>query len=425
MNRLNQIKSHLTSAQGLEKAQQKTPSDVVIVAAYRTALTKAGKGAFKDINSDEILVKLFKALWERLPNFDKSTIQDVVVGNVLNPGAGANEHRAAMLAADMPCEVPFLAVNRQCSSGLVAVNDVANKILSGQIECGLAAGVESMSFNYGPQAAPKISKSVLKENHARDCLIPMGITNENVAEEYHITRDEMDIFAAGSYQKAEKAVKQGLFKDEILEVEVEVEDEVEENEEENEEEKQPNLTKRVIKVSQDEGVRPGVSAQSLGKIKPAFKKNGTTHAGNASQITDGAAVVLLMTREKAQSLHLPILGKYVSTQVVGVPPHIMGVGPAYAIPRLLDHLQVPLEAVKVFEINEAFAGQALYCIRKVGIPEEKVNPRGGAIALGHPLGATGARQIATLLRQLSPGEIGVTSMCVGTGMGAAALFVKE
>ncbi|CDK27553.1 unnamed protein product [Kuraishia capsulata CBS 1993] len=421
MERLSQIGNHLTSAaasDAVEKAKAKNPEDAVIVKAYRTALTKGGKGKFKDINSDVLLKKLLDGLFQTLPGFDKSIIEDVVIGNVLNPGAGANEHRAAMLAAGIPSSTPFMAVNRQCSSGLMAVNDIANKVLTGQIECGLAGGSESMSQNYGPKSAPVISPEILRDGQAKKCLIPMGITSENVNEKYTIPRSDQDAFAASSYQKAEKAVKGGLFKDEILPLEVEIE-----ADDDDDDDKEPKKT--TIVVDTDEGIRPGVTAASLGKIRPAFKKDGSTHAGNASQVSDGAAVVLIMRRSLAEKLQLPVLGKYIATTIVGVPPEIMGVGPGYAIPKVLELTGIPKEAISVFEINEAFAGQALFSVKRAGIPLEKVNPRGGAIALGHPLGATGARQVATIMRELKTGELGVTSMCIGTGMGAAAIFVKE
>lgn len=427
MDRLAQIEAHLTSAQESPEASG-SENDVVIVGANRTALTKAGKGSFKDINSDEILYKLLVEFFKHV-DIDPAIIGDVVVGNVLNPGAGVNEHRAAAIASGIPASVPFIAINRQCSSGLMAVNDIANKILAGQIQCGLACGVESMSHNYGPQAAPKISKIVQEASKdARNCLLPMGNTSENVNERFHIDRKSQDAFAANSYQKAERAVSNGLFKDEILPIKVEVEVEADGDEEEAEEDGEgthDSAKTKTIVVDTDEGPRKNVTAESLKKIRPAFKKDGASHAGNSSQISDGAAAVLLMTRKLANDLNLTILGRYLSTAVVGVPPDIMGIGPAVAIPKLLSQSNVDISNVAVFEINEAFAGQALYSIKSNNIDISKVNPRGGAIALGHPLGCTGARQLCTLLRELKTGELGVVSMCIGGGQGAASLFLKE
>ncbi|CEP20873.1 POT2 [Cyberlindnera jadinii] len=422
MERLSQVQTHLTSASrgGVQAAKQKNPDDVVIVAAYRTAITKGGKGLFKDLKSDEILYKFTKKFLEKV-NVDPAKIGDVACGNVLNKGAGATEHRAAVLAAGIPDSVPFIAINRQCSSSLTAVNDIANKILAGQIDIGYACGVESMTSHYGPGALAEISPNLKKDVNAKKCEIPMGITNENIADKYHIDRKVQDEFAAASYNKAERSIELGLFKDEILPVEVEVTEE-EENDDDEEDSK---VVKKTVIVDTDSGPRKGVSPQSLAKIRPAFKKTGSTHAGNSSQVSDGASGALLARRDVAEKLGLPIVGKYVAYRVLGVPPEIMGVGPGYAIPQVLEATGLKVDDVSVYEINEAFAAQALFSIHKVGIDINKVNPRGGAIALGHPLAATGTRQLATLLRELKTGEIGVTSMCLGTGMGAAAVFVKE
>ncbi|CCH43038.1 hypothetical protein BN7_2585 [Wickerhamomyces ciferrii] len=418
MERLNQLKNHIVSPKAQVTTQK--DDDVVIVAAYRTAIGKGFKGSFKDTQSDELLQKFLVQFFNKV-NIDPSLIEDVACGNVLNIGAGATEHRAACLAAGIPDTAGFLAINRQCSSSLTAVNDIANKIKVGQIKVGLALGSESMSRNYGPKLLGTISKSILLNEEGKKCGIPMGITNENISSNFQITRETQDEFAANSYIKAEKASSSGLFQNEILPIEVEIK--LPQSEEDEEDEKPPQTKK--VTVSKDEGPRSGVTPQSLSKIKPAFKKNGTTHAGNASQVSDGAAGVLLMRRDVAKDLGLPILGKYINFKCVGVPPEIMGVGPAYAIPAVLSAAGLSVDDIDIFEINEAFAGQALYSIHKVGIDINKVNPRGGAIALGHPLATTGARQVATLFRELEKGQIGVTSMCIGTGMGAAAIFVKE
>lgn len=400
MERLQQISNHLkVNNNGITS---KNDDDVVIVAAYRTAVTKGMKGEFKNMETDELLYKFLKEMISKV-DIDTSLIEDVAVGNVLNKGAGAMEHRAATLAAGVPFTSSFLAVNRQCSSSLTALNIIANQIKVGQIKLGLAMGVESMSKNYGLKSMAALSDVVEENPEGVKCSIPMGITNENVAKKFNISREEQDSFAAKSYNKAEAAIKSGGFKDEILVIE---------NDENS-------------KVVHDSGPRFGVTAESLSKIKPAFTKTGTTHAGNSSQISDGASGVILTTRKYAKEHNLPIVGKYVDFKCVGVPPEIMGVGPAYAIPKVLQDNGIKVDDVAVFEINEAFAAQCLYSINKVGIPMEKVNPKGGAIALGHPLAATGCRQVATLLNELKPGELGVSSMCLGTGMGAAALFVRE
>jgi acetyl-CoA acyltransferase 1 len=279
---------------------------------------------------------------------------------------------------------------------------------------GSGAGVESMTNGYGARAMPEISDEVLENQDAEDCLLPMGITSENVAKDYGITRKTQDEFAAKSFQKAAAANKAGKFKAEIVPIPAKFID--------------PKTEKvHEIIVDQDDGIRDGVTAESLGKLRPAFSKDGSTHAGNASQVSDGAAAVLLARRSVAKRLGLPIIGKFVQAATVGVPPRIMGVGPAYAIPRVLDLVNLTLNDIDFYEINEAFASQAVFSVQHLGIPFEKVNLNGGAIAIGHPLGCTGARQVATGLNiaKQTGGKVFVTSMCIGSGMGMAAVFVSE
>jgi len=274
--------------------------------------------------------------------------------------------------------------------------------------------MESMSKNYGPGALGEFSESIHEHKEAKDVLIPMGITSENVAKKYNISRQAQDEFAASSYQKAEAAQKAGYFDAEIYPVTVKYID--------------PKTgDESSVTVTKDDGVRPGTTVESLGKLKPAFSKDGSTHAGNASQVSDGAAAVILARRSVAEKHGLPIQGKFIAATVVGVPPNIMGVGPAYAIPKLLGKAGLTIGDIDIFEINEAFASQCLYSAQVLKIPMEKLNPKGGAIAFGHPLGVSGARQIATLLTELkrTGKKVGLTSMCVGTGMGMAGLFVAE
>jgi acetyl-CoA acyltransferase 1 len=404
--RLQQL---LGGSTGKDKVLAQHDDDVVIVSALRTAVTKAKKGGFKDTLPEELLSNVLKAVYTSV-KLDPKLIDDIIVGNVLPPGGGATAARMAALAAGIPNTVSIATVNRQCSSGLTSVSQIAQSILSNTIDIGIGAGVESMTHGYGAGVMPsKFSEKVLENQEAADCLLPMGITSENVAKKYNLQRSDLDEFAAKSFQKAAHAQKQGWFKGEIVPVSVTTED-----------------GKTVI-VDRDDGVRDGVTKESLGKLKPAFAADGSTHAGNASQVSDGAAAVLLARRSVAKKLGLPILGKYVVSAVVGVPPAIMGVGPGYAIPKALAKAGLTKEDIDFFEINEAFASQALWSVRELGIPEEKVNPHGGAIAMGHPLGATGSRQIATgLNRAKRTGEkIFVTSMCIGSGMGMAAVFVSE
>ncbi|KAJ3787600.1 acetyl-CoA acetyl transferase [Lentinula aff. detonsa] len=400
------------------KILEKHDDDVVIVSAIRSALTKSKKGGFKDTRPEEILMNVLKHTYTST-KLDPALIEDVVVGNVLPPSGGASAARMAAIAAGIPIATPITTVNRQCSSGLTAVSQIANSIKSGQIDIGIGAGVESMTFGYGAGAMPDgYSELVLENQEAEDCLIPMGITSENVAADYNISREAQDTFAALSFQKAAAAQKANLFEPEILPIRVK--------------QVSPDGGKQFL-VEYDDGVRDGVTAESLAKLKPAFKKDGSTHAGNASQVSDGAAAVLLARRSVAKKLGLPIVGKFVAAQAVGVPPRIMGVGPAFAIPHVLKKTGLQMSDIDFFEINEAFASQALFCCEQLGIPWKeaglngKVNRWGGAIAIGHPLGCTGARQIATGLNiaKHDNEKVFVTSMCIGSGMGMAGVFVNE
>ncbi|TFY63781.1 hypothetical protein EVG20_g6175 [Dentipellis fragilis] len=414
MTSISQRISNFVSPTGKAAALSQNDNDVVIVAAVRSALTKGKKGGFKDTRPEEILSGILKAAYTKA-GVDPALIEDISVGNVLPPGGGASAARMAALHAGIPISTPISTVNRQCSSGLTAVNQIAAQITSGQIDIGIGAGVESMTFGYGAGSLPDgWSEKVLETKEAEDCLIPMGITSENVAADYGISRAKQDAFAAKSFQKAAAAQKAGKFKDEIVPLSVNWTDPKTEE------------TKEIV-VAADDGIREGITAESLAKLKPAFTRDGTTHAGNASQISDGAAAVVLARRSVAKRLGLPIVGKFVAAQVAGVPPRVMGIGPAVAIPKVLEKTGLTVADIDFFEINEAFASQAVYSIEKIGIPYEKVNLHGGAIAIGHPLGCTGARQIATGLNiaRQTGGKIFVTSMCIGSGMGMAAVFVNE
>ncbi|KAG6888858.1 hypothetical protein C0995_005279 [Termitomyces sp. Mi166 len=392
----------------------KHDDDVVIVSAVRTAITKARKGGFKDTLPDLLLSHVLRAAYLK-PGLDPALIEDVSVGNVLPDRGGASAARMASLHAGIPITTSVNTVNRQCSSGLTSVNHIASLIKIGQIDIGIGAGVESMTNGFGKQySESEFSAEVLENQFAKDCLIPMGITSENVAHDFGLSRHEQDVFAAASFQKAVAAQKAGKLSSEILPVKAKLID--------------PKTREaREVLVDYDDGVRDGVTVESLSKLKPAFTKDGSTHAWNASQVSDGAAAVLLARRSVAVKLGLPVLGKFVSAATAGVPPRIMGVGPAYAIPKVLKQTGLVLSDIDFFEINEAFASQALYSIRHLGIPMEKVNVHGGAIAIGHPLGCTGSRQIVTglnIARQYGA-RVFVTSMCIGSGMGMAAVFVSE
>eukprot|EP00933_Yihiella_yeosuensis_P026933 TRINITY_DN2089_c1_g1_i2.p1 TRINITY_DN2089_c1_g1~~TRINITY_DN2089_c1_g1_i2.p1 ORF type:complete len:427 (+),score=132.61 TRINITY_DN2089_c1_g1_i2:101-1381(+) len=426
MNRLQRIAQHVTANEGIGEGlkaiptqaalagKEKSDDDVVICCAVRTPIGKANKGGLKDTPPEDLLAPLFKAIIEKT-KVDPKKVGDIQIGNVNQPGAGAVSSRMAQFVGGFTYDASAMAVNRQCSSGLQAVANVAAAINSGVIDVGIGGGVESMSM-YSMMAAfnpAKFSSAVADNAGSASCLTPMGITSENVAEKYGISREDQDKLAVASHDKAVAAQKGGLFDSEIVPVATRV--------------KNKDGTVKELVVKADEGPRAGTTAEGLGKLKAAFKKDGSTTAGNASQVSDGAALVLMARRSVAKQMGLPIVARMRSFAVVGVEPLLMGIGPAFAIPAALEKAQLTVNDVDVFEINEAFASQALMSVQHLKIPMEKVNPKGGAIALGHPLGCTGARQIATLIPELhrTKGKIGVVSMCIGTGMGAAGVLEAE
>lgn len=413
--RLNNILAHLSAHNPKENQLQnqsaRADDDVVIVSAVRTAIGKAKRGSFKDTHPAELLAAALKGAIEKA-KVDPKLIDDVVVGNVLAPGGFAVQSRQAAFLAGIPDTTSLSTCNRQCSSGLQAIAHVASAIKLGSYDIGLAAGVESMSISDMMSAVGDVSPKVFENESAKDCLIPMGITSENVAAKFGISRMDQDKLSVKSHHKAAKAQSENKFVEEIVPVKTTIKDSDKEKE---------------IVVTKDDGPRADTTLEGLAKLKPAFKKDGTTTAGNSSQVSDGAAAVLLARRSVAKKLGLQILGSLKSYAVKGVPPAIMGIGPAVAIPEALKKAGLTIKDIDVFEINEAFASQAGYCVKALDIPEEKVNPNGGAIALGHPLGCTGARQTATLFAELkrTGKKYGVVSMCIGTGMGAAAVFERE
>ncbi|KAG8994267.1 hypothetical protein FRB93_001637 [Tulasnella sp. JGI-2019a] len=383
MDRLRQLKSHLTTSAGTVALEAKHPDDVVITMAVRSPLCKAKKGAFKDTRSDELLTSVFKAVIKKA-GIDPALIGDICVGEVLAPGAGY-EARGAALAAGIPISTPVQVINRFCSSGLMAVTTIGNQIKAGQIDIGLAVGIESMTMN-NDRGAAKPSDEILAHGTARDCKEPMGWTSENVANDFGVTREEMDSWAATSFQRASHAQLSGHFKDEIVPIEAF--------------NAPPGSEKRErIVVSEDDGIRHGTTADALGKIRAAFPQWGDkTTGGNAGQITDGAGAVLLMRRSKAEELGLKVLGKWVTTTIVGLQPRIMGIGPSIAIPRVLEMAGITVNDVDLFEVNEAFASMMVYCIKTLGLDKDKVNVNGGAIALGHPLDESNFLLPGNLLR---------------------------
>lgn len=415
---------------GLKNILQKHPNDVVFLSALRTPITRSYKGGLRNAYPEQMLAAVLRATLAQNPNVPPSAIQDVAVGTVLSELGGSKAARMALNHVGYPSSTSLYTVNRACASSLQAITTIADSIAVGRIDVGIGAGMESMTRNYGSKAVPthlwpELKQSVVKD--ARDCIMPMGITSENVAERYGISRADQDTFGAASHIRASKAQKDGLFDEEIVPVSVTNPP----GEGDGSPTPQPSET---VEVTKDDGIRHNASPESMAKLKPVFKETGATTAGNSSQISDGAAAALMMRRSTANSLGLSssIIGKFAGATVVGVAPDEMGIGPAYAIPALLSSLEVNKEDVSVWEINEAFASQALYCVRTLGLEnamqEDRINPRGGAIALGHPLGATGGRMVSTILSEMGGGrlgQVGVVSMCVGTGMGMAGLIVRE
>jgi len=416
LSRFELIRRQITSNQCLNQkyTPQKSDDDVVIISAVRTPMCKAGKGSLKDTNTEIMIETVLRETLKR-NNLDPKLVQEIIFGNVMLPGAALYQARMAEFLADFPVSTNLMTVNRLCSSGLQAVMDVVNQIHANQIDIGIGGGVESMSqSNMSDGLSPdKLSDSIFECEGARNCLIPMGLTSENVVEKYGLNRKDLDQFALESHQKAARAQKEGWTKDEIVPVKTILKD------------KEGNA--KDVVISLDDGIRGDISMEGLTKLKPAFKKDGVTTAGNSSQVTDGAAAVLVCRRSKAKELGLTPIGRFISYAVAGCPPEIMGIGPALAIPAVLKKCGLEINDIDVFEINEAFASQATYCVNHLNIPKERVNPRGGAIALGHPLGMTGARQFATLLSELkrTNKRMGIISMCIGTGMGAAAVIERE
>ncbi|CEP02512.1 unnamed protein product (mitochondrion) [Plasmodiophora brassicae] len=403
---MDQVGVSATSSAG------RSDNDVVVVAAVRTPVTRAKRGAFASTSATTMLTAALAGVL-KASGVDPSLVEDIAVGTVLAPGSSrANEARIAAFLAGFPESTCVRTVNRQCSSGLQAIADIASSIQSGYIQVGIGAGVESMTTDAMAWGG-KIDLAAKQHPKARNCMIPMGITSDNVAKQFGVDRQTQDALSVKSHARAAKATATGRFKDEIVPVETEVKD------------PKTGAVKKVV-VSKDDGIRE-TSAEALAALKPVFTKDGTTTAGNSSQVSDGAAATLLMSRATARRLGLKHIGVLRSFAVAGVPPEIMGVGPAYAIPAAVKKAGLSLNQVDLFEINEAFASQATYCVNKLGLSWDKVNVNGGAIALGHPLGCTGSRMTATLLHEMAKrkARFGVVSMCIGSGMGAAAVYERE
>jgi acetyl-CoA acyltransferase len=384
--------------------------EVAIVSAVRTAIAKGGRGALRDVRPDTLAAHVLKEVLLRGKTEGKD-VEDVILGCAMPEAEqGMNVAKIAVMLAGFPTSTSAATVNRFCSSGLHAVADIAKAIMVGEIDVGIGGGVESMSLVPMGGHRPSANPHLMETNPA--AYTPMGITAENVAKKYEITRADQDAFAYESHRRALAAIESGRFKDEIVGIDIDVYDD--------------NNGKRRTHFATDEGPRKDTTVEGLSKLKPVFDMNGTVTAGNASQVSDGAAAVLLMDLETAKKRGVPVLGLFRAFATAGVPPDVMGLGPIPAITKLLEKTGKKLADISTIELNEAFACQALACIRQLGIADAQVNPNGGAIALGHPLGCTGARQVATLLPELQRrnGRFGIISMCVGGGMGAAGLIER-
>ena len=387
----------------------------VIVSAVRTAVGKAFKGSLAEARPDDLAAACFTAALARAPGVVASELDDIILGCAMPEGVqGLNVARLAQFVARIPHSVPAMTLNRFCSSGLQSIAMAADRIRTEQATVILAGGAESMSMV--PMSGERFVPNPALVRDQPDAYIGMGHTAEEVARRFDVSRTDQDAFALSSHAKAVAAQDAGRFAAEIIPVEVTHKSPGERGE----------SIVRTRTFDTDEGPRRDTGAAALAKLKPAFSLRGTVTAGNSSQTSDGAAAALVMSHARAEALGLEPLAVLRGYQVAGVAPDIMGIGPVVAIPKLLAHCGVALSDVDLFEINEAFAAQAVYCVRELGIAPERVNVHGGAIALGHPLGATGAKLTATLLHtmQRRGARYGIVSMCVGGGMGAAALFER-
>lgn len=380
--------------------------EAVIVAYGRSPIGKAPKGVFHSTHPVDLGAQTLKGVLARVPQLDSAQIDDVVVGCAYpEERQGWQFSRVIVQRAGLPDSVCAQTLTRFCSSGLQAIATGANAILAGQADVIVAGGVESMSQVKKMAYPEEYWESYLAEHYPEAYMGP-GLTAENVAERWKVSRADMDAMAVESHRRADQAQQAGLFDEEIIPVYANTDD-----------------GDRML-VTRDEGVRPGTNAEKLAQLKPCFVENGSVTAATSSQMSDGAAFVVLMSRQKAEALGVKPLARLVGFAVGGCPAEVMGIGPIYAVPKVLERTGLTLEDMEVIELNEAFASQALVCIRELGMDPERVNPNGGALALGHPLGATGAALTCKVLSQLrrNGGRYGMVTMCIGGGMGAAGIF---
>jgi len=389
--------------------------DAVIVSAVRTAVGKAPKGTLRTTRPDEMGAAVIKEAAARVPGLELSAIEDVIMGCAMPEAEqGMNVARAAAIRAGLPVETSAMTINRFCSSGLQSIAMAADRIRSGGADVIVAGGLETMSMI--PMGGHIIRPNPYLVEHYPDFYLNMGLATENVARKYEVTREEQDEFALRSHQRAAAALDANKFKEETVALSVVLE----------EMDEKGKKQRREVVFDRDEGVRRDTSAEGLAKLKPAFHVKGTITAGNASQMSDGAAAAIVMSSEKAKALSAKPMARFVAYATAGCPPEEMGIGPVFAIPKALKLAGLTLADIDVIELNEAFAAQSLAVIKTLGLDPEKVNVNGGAIALGHPLGCTGAKLTASILRELERrnGRYGMVTMCVGGGMGAAGIFER-
>ncbi|WP_430907364.1 acetyl-CoA C-acyltransferase [Maribacter sp. 2-571] len=387
-----------------------------IVKAYRTAVGKAPKGVFRFKRTDELAAETIEYMMKELPNFDKKRIDDVIVGNAMPEGSqGLNMARLISLMGLDIVDVPGVTVNRFCSSGIETIGIATAKIQAGMADCIIAGGAESMSSVPMTGYKTELNYDLVSEGH-EDYYWGMGNTAEAVANEYKVSREDQDQFAYDSHMKALKAQAEDRFQKQIVPIEVE-QTYIDGN---------GKRATKTYTVTKDEGPRKGTSVEVLNKLRPVFAAGGSVTAGNSSQMSDGAAFVMVMSEEMVKELNLEPIARLVNYAAAGVPPRIMGIGPVAAIPKALKQAGLKQDAIELIELNEAFASQSLAVIRELNLNQDIVNVNGGAIALGHPLGCTGAKlsvQLFDEMRQRNmQGKYGMVTMCVGTGQGAAGIF---
>lgn len=401
---------------------KKSASDIVVLAAQRTPITKAIKGGLAQLYPEELLQQVVRGTLAK-SGVSKDAIDDVLVGTVLQALGGQKTSALAIKLLGFPIKTTVNTVNRQCASLAQAISYASGSLRSGENQFAIAAGVESMTHDYF--ATRGIPARVLEplraaaSAEAQAVLMPMGLTSEKVAKDFGILREDQDHFAVALHKKAAAAQDSGHFANEIITIEARLAPEASEG--------SGPASGTATTVSKDDGVRGSLSYEKLATLKPVFAEDGATTAGNSSQISDGASCVILATREAAEAHGYKPIARFVGLTVAGVPAALMGIGPAAAVPQLLKRFGLAVGDIGIYELNEAFASQLLHCIREIGVDMDRVNPYGGAIALGHPLGATGARVTATLLNglQAQNKELGVISMCTSTGQGYAGLFINE